>query len=180
MLWDGVRVCRMRPRSRRESGGPRAAEAADGGPQRSRATIILATADRRGMHASMRRTGNSKTAVWRWQERVASEPADRSLRDRTRPVQRVWAAAASPFEFQALDRPTFVTKVRDIVGLSRARPAHALALSIDQKSQIQALDRRQPGLPLEPALCPAGARMHFGCALGQSGAACSLTLVPEP
>jgi hypothetical protein len=50
-----------------------------------RAAIILATADGLGTNAIMRRTGKSKTAVWRWQERFASEGADGLLRDKTRP-----------------------------------------------------------------------------------------------
>jgi len=44
--------------------------------------------------------------------------------------------------------PFFVEKVRDIVGLYLNPPEHALVLSVDEKSQIQALERRQPNLPL--------------------------------
>src|SRR2546427_3186051 len=43
----------------------------------------------------------------------------------------------------------FVEKLRDVVGLYLNPPEHALVLSIDEKSQIQALDRTQPGLPLK-------------------------------
>jgi len=43
--------------------------------------------------------------------------------------------------------------VRDIVGLYVAPPAHAVVLSVDEKSQIQALDRTQPGLPLKKGRC---------------------------
>jgi transposase len=43
-----------------------------------------------------------------------------------------------------------VPKLRDIVGLYVDPPAHAIVLSVDEKSQIQALDRTQPGLPLKP------------------------------
>src|SRR5215213_1051114 len=45
--------------------------------------------------------------------------------------------------------PHFAAKVRDIVGLYVDPAAHAVVLSIDEKSQIQALDRTQPGLPLK-------------------------------
>jgi len=45
-----------------------------------------------------------------------------------------------------------VAKVRDIVGLYLHPPEHALVLSVDEKSQIQALDRTQPILPLRPGL----------------------------
>ena len=41
-------------------------------------------------------------------------------------------------------------KLRDVVGLYVDPPAHAVVLSVDEKSQIQALDRTQPGLPLKP------------------------------
>ncbi len=45
--------------------------------------------------------------------------------------------------------PHFVEKLEDIVGLYLNPPEHALVLSLDEKSQIQALDRTQPGLPLK-------------------------------
>jgi transposase len=45
--------------------------------------------------------------------------------------------------------PAFTTKLRDIVGLYVDPPAHAVVLSVDEKSQIQALDRTQPGLPMK-------------------------------
>ena len=45
--------------------------------------------------------------------------------------------------------PSFVAKLRDVVGLYVDPPAHAIVLSVDEKSQIQALDRTQPGLPLK-------------------------------
>lgn len=46
--------------------------------------------------------------------------------------------------------PLFVEKVRDVVGLYMSPPANALVLSVDEKSQIQALNRTQPILPLAP------------------------------
>jgi hypothetical protein len=49
--------------------------------------------------------------------------------------------------------PQFADKLVDIVGLYLDPPAHAVVLSIDEKSQIQALDRTQPGLPLKPGRC---------------------------
>jgi transposase len=45
--------------------------------------------------------------------------------------------------------PQFVEKLQDIVGLYMAPPEHALVLCCDEKSQVQALDRTQPGLPLK-------------------------------
>jgi hypothetical protein len=47
--------------------------------------------------------------------------------------------------------PKFVEKLEDIVGLYMAPPAHARVLCCDEKSQLQALDRTQPGLPLTTA-----------------------------
>ena len=52
--------------------------------------------------------------------------------------------------FKRSNDPAFAEKVEDIVGLYMHPPAHAVVLSIDEKSQIQALDRTQPGLPLKP------------------------------
>jgi transposase len=52
--------------------------------------------------------------------------------------------------FKLSTDPDFVAKVRDIVGLYMAPPANALVLCVDEKSQIQALDRSQPLLPMRP------------------------------
>ncbi len=51
--------------------------------------------------------------------------------------------------FKLSNDPLFVEKVEDIVGLYLNPPEHALVLSVDEKSQVQALDRTQPGLPLK-------------------------------
>ena len=55
--------------------------------------------------------------------------------------------------FKKSNDPTFAEKVEDIIDLYMNPPAHAVAVSIDEKSQIQALDRTQPGLPLKPGRC---------------------------
>ena len=69
-------------------------------------------------------------------------------------VQRIWRAhGLRPHrvrQFKLSRDPEFVPKLRDIVGLYVDPPAHAIVLSVDEKSQIQALDRTQPGLPLKP------------------------------
>ena len=162
-----------------------------------RAEIILLSAEGAGTVEIMRRTGKSKTCVWRWQERFAEEGVDGLLRDKTRPsripplgpevAERVVAltladppgetthwtaemmaqaagdqrqrgaahlegarAAAAPLAaFKLSSDPTFVAKLRDVVGLYVDPPAHAIVLSVDEKSQIQALDRTQPGLPMK-------------------------------
>ncbi len=68
-------------------------------------------------------------------------------------VQRIWRAhGLAPHrmrQFKLSKDPAFATKLRDVVGLYVDPPAHAVVLSVDEKSQIQALDRTQPGLPLK-------------------------------
>ncbi|HEX5763057.1 MAG TPA: IS630 family transposase [Solirubrobacterales bacterium] len=68
-------------------------------------------------------------------------------------VQRIWRAhGLAPHrvrQFKLSNDPQFVDKLRDVVGLYVDPPVHAIVLSVDEKSQIQALDRTQPGLPLK-------------------------------
>lgn len=54
--------------------------------------------------------------------------------------------------FKLSTDPYLVEKVRDITGLYLNPPEHAIVLSVDEKSQVQALDRTQPILPLRPGL----------------------------
>ncbi len=71
-------------------------------------------------------------------------------------VQRIWAAhGLKPHRvetFKLSTDPEFVRKLRDVVGLYLNPPEHALVLSMDEKSQIQALERTQPLLPLRPGI----------------------------
>ena len=82
-----------------------------------------------------------------WTGRMMAEAAGVSLRS----VQRIWAAhrlASHRVRTFKLSRdPAFVPKLRDVVGLYMHPPAHTIVLSIDEKSQIQALERTQPRLP---------------------------------
>jgi transposase len=68
-------------------------------------------------------------------------------------VQRIWAAHdLKPYlvkTFKLSNDKHFIEKVADIVGLYVDPPEKALVLSVDEKSQIQALDRTQPGLPMK-------------------------------
>ena len=68
-------------------------------------------------------------------------------------VTRIWRAfGLQPHRqetFKLSSDPFFVEKVRDIVGLYLNPPDKAMVLCVDEKSQIQALDRTQPGLPLK-------------------------------
>ncbi len=69
-------------------------------------------------------------------------------------IQRIWAEAGlKPHRtetFKWSTDPDLVTKVRDVVGLYLDPPERAVVLSVDEKTQIQALDRTQPMLPLRP------------------------------
>jgi transposase len=55
--------------------------------------------------------------------------------------------------FKLSNDPAFVEKLKDIVGLYLQPPEHAIVLACDEKSQIQALDRTQPGLPMKKGRC---------------------------
>ena len=65
---------------------------------------------------------------------------------------RLRLAAAPLGDLQLSSDPHFVDKVRDIVGLYLSPPDRALVLCVDEKSQIQALDRTQPVLPMLPGM----------------------------
>jgi len=68
-------------------------------------------------------------------------------------VQKIWKVhGLAPHRFRAFklsNDPAFAEKLHAIVGLYVSPPAHAVVLSVDEKSQIQALDRTQPGLPMK-------------------------------
>jgi transposase len=180
-----------------------------------RAQIVLLTADGCGTMELTRRTGTSKTSVWRWQERFVAEGVPGLLRDKTRPsripplgaevearvvaatqtaapgetthwtsvamarhigisitsVQRIWRKhGLQPHrvrQFKLSNDPRFAAKLLDIVGLYVAPPEHAVVLSIDEKSQIQALDRTQPGLPMKKGRC--GTMTHMWTASSSQG-----------
>ena len=68
-------------------------------------------------------------------------------------VQKIWKGhGLAPHRWRAFKLstdPAFAEKLHAIVGLYVSPPAHAVVLSVDEKSQIQALDRTQPGLPMK-------------------------------
>ena len=88
-----------------------------------------------------------------WTGRALAKAAGISLRS----VQRIWAAhGLQPHRvrtFKLSSDPKFAAKVQDVIGLYINPPEHALVLSVDEKSQIQALDRTQPGLPMKRGRC---------------------------
>lgn len=85
-----------------------------------------------------------------WSSRGMAEASGLSVST----VQRIWRAfGLQPHRletFKLSSDPNFVAKVRDVVGLYVSPPEHALVLCVDEKSQIQALDRSQPMLPMRP------------------------------
>jgi DDE superfamily endonuclease len=85
-----------------------------------------------------------------WTGRMLARAAGVSLRS----VQRILEAhQITPHRirtFKLSNDPKFAEKLKDIVGLYVDPPAHAVVLAVDEKSQIQALDRSQPGLPMKP------------------------------
>jgi transposase len=97
--------------------------------------------------------GEPPTGMTHWTGRAMAKAAGISLRS----VQRIWDAhQLQPHRVRSFKRshdPAFAKKLVDIVGLYLDPPEHAVVLSIDEKSQIQALDRTQPGLPLKPGRC---------------------------
>ena len=75
-------------------------------------------------------------------------------------VSRIWRAfGLKPHlqdTFKLSADPFFVEKVRDVVGLYMSPPENAIVLSVDEKSQVQALDRTQPLLPMAPGQAERG------------------------
>ena len=86
--------------------------------------------------------------VTHWTGRAVARAVGISLRA----VQRIWDAhRLQPHRLRTFKRsrdPAFAAKVQDVVGLYMDPPAHAVVLSIDEKSQIQALERTRPDRPL--------------------------------
>jgi transposase len=91
--------------------------------------------------------------ITHWTGRAMAKASGLSLRT----VQRIWEAhKLQPHRVRSFKRstdPDFAAKLDDIVGLYMDPPRHAVVFSIDEKSQIQALDRTQPGLPLKRGKC---------------------------
>jgi len=125
-----------------------------------------------GIEKDAPRGGRRATKQQRWAKRIIETTLHEAPPDAThwsirtlakhlgvRPnmVYRVWKTHnLKPFQVQTfkLSRdPNFVEKLVDVVGLYLNPPEHALVLYCDEKSQIQALDRTQPGLPLKKGRC---------------------------
>jgi transposase len=93
--------------------------------------------------------GGPPAAATHWTGAAMAEAAGISVSS----VQRIWRAhGLRPHrvrQFKLSNDPEFTAKLHDIVGLYVNPPDHAIVLSVDEKSQIQALDRTQPGLPMK-------------------------------
>ena len=106
------------------------------------------------VHAVVERTLRAPPgAVTHWNGRAMAKAMGLSLRT----IQRIWAAHnLQPHRIRTFKRstdPDFAARLDDVVGLYMNPPRHAVVVSIDEKSQIQALDRTQPGLPLKRGKC---------------------------
>ena len=84
-----------------------------------------------------------------WSGRELAKAVGVSLRSVQRILEAHQLAPHRMRTFKLSKDPEFAEKLRDIVGLYVDPPAHAVVLSVDEKSQIQALDRTQPGLPMK-------------------------------
>jgi transposase len=85
-----------------------------------------------------------------WTGRMLAKAAGISLRSVQRILEAHQLAPHRIRTFKLSNDPNFAEKLKDIVGLYVDPPAHAIVLSLDEKSQIQALDRTQPSLPMKP------------------------------
>jgi transposase len=118
-------------------------------PRPGRRKAISAEVVKRVVEATMQTTPPDAT---HWSVRTMAKAQGLSRMT----VQRIWKQhRLQPHRlenFKFSKDPQFVEKLRDVVGLYLNPPEHALVLSVDEKSQIQALDRTQPLLPLRPGL----------------------------
>ena len=114
---------------------------------RGRKPEISAEQVRAIVHATLHQTPPGATH-WSCRSMATAAGVSRST------VQRIWDAhGLQPHRvttFKLSTDPAFVDKLTDVVGLYLNPPDKAVVLCVDEKSQIQALDRTQPGLPMKP------------------------------
>src|SRR6185503_4703468 len=94
-------------------------------------------------------TGPPPGETTHWTGRMLARAAGVSLRSVQRILEAHQLAPHRIRTFKLSNDPKFAEKLKDVVGLYVDPPAHAVVLSVDEKSQIQALDRTQPGLPMK-------------------------------
>jgi len=119
----------------------------DDRPRSGRPRAISSVKAQKILHWTVHRIPREAT---HWSLRLMAREAGVSVRQ----VREVWnAAGLKPHRvksFKISTDPDFAAKVQDVVGLYLDPPDNAMVLSVDEKTQIQALDRTQPMLPLRP------------------------------
>ena len=119
-------------------------------PRSGRPATVTADVESRIVHATLHDKPANAT---HWSTRTLAEHLGLGATT----IRRVWRSnGLKPHlsrTFKLSRDPRFEDKLLDVVGLYMNPPEHALVLSCDEKSQIQALDRTQPGLPLKPGKC---------------------------
>jgi transposase len=95
-------------------------------------------------------SGPPTGAASHWTGRMLAKAVGISLRSVQRILEAHQLAPHRIRTFKLSNDPQFAEKLKDVIGLYVDPPAHAVVLSVDEKSQIQALDRTQPGLPMKP------------------------------
>jgi transposase len=140
------KVARWRKRFRQ--GGIAALE--KDAPRPGRTRTITAAKVKRVVRMTLQQTPANAT---HWSTRTMAQAAGISEAS----VRRIWRAhGLKPHlvrTFKLSRDPEFIEKLEDIVGLYLNPPEHAVVLCADEKSQIQALDRTQPGLPMKKGRC---------------------------
>ena len=115
-------------------------------PGRGRKASISAEAERAIINATLQTTPRGATH-WSCRTMAAAQGVSPAT------VQRIWSAhGLKPHRvksFKLSADPQFVEKLTDVVALYLSPPDKAIVLCVDEKSQIQALDRTQPGLPMK-------------------------------
>lgn len=119
-------------------------------PGRGRKVRYGAEAVARGVEATLH---TKPTGSTHWSTRTLARAQGVSKNT----IQRVWQEhQLKPHRtksFKLSRDPKFLEKLTDVVGVYLTPPPNAVVLCVDEKSQIQALDRTQPGLPLKPGRC---------------------------
>lgn len=119
-------------------------------PRPGRPRVITAANVRALIHKTTQEKPDNAT---HWSTRTMAKAAGISEKS----VRRIWRQhGLKPHQvrnFKVSNDPQLAPKLERIVGLYLNPPEHAIVLCVDEKSQIQALDRSQPGLPLKPGRC---------------------------
>jgi len=113
---------------------------------------VLLSADGVGTMAIQRQTGNVKPNIRRWQARFMAEGGRGQPSRRAADLGGAWPQAASGAHFKAVTTRSLRPRIR-MSSASMSITRTRAGASVDEKSQIQALDRTQPGLPMKRGRC---------------------------